>query len=147
VCVGDAPRGRASIWINGELISEGDFPGDANAGFHAPFNLGRRPGGYNDWFFAGKMDDVRVYNRALTADEITHLHNLERGVEKSIAIEIETLRLNLNVTPGKRHVLQSSTDLLSWTNYGDPFVPEVAKVEVSVNVAEFGRFWRLLEQP
>src|SRR5687768_14316854 len=80
VCVADAPAGKARFWVNGTLVGESPFTGDANAGFHAPFNLGRRPGVYNDWFFAGNIDEVRVYNRPLTAAEITHLHNVERGV-------------------------------------------------------------------
>ena len=135
------------MWINGKLATETAFPGDANAGFHAPFNLGRRPGVYNDWFFAGKMDDVRVYNRALSAGEITHLHNIERGVTNALAISIETVRLTLNVVPGSRYVLQSSFDLLAWSNHGEPFVPTTAVVTTSVNVLESGKFWRLIEAP
>jgi hypothetical protein len=147
VCVGDAIAERASIWINGRLAAETAFPGNANAGFHAPFNLGRRPGIYNDWFFAGKIDDVRVYNRPLSTTEITHLHNVERGVEKSLAIAIETVRLTLNVIPGRRYVLQFSADLKSWTTFGEPLVPDRATIEVSANVADLGRYWRLIEQP
>ena len=98
-----APAGQASIWINGQLVSQSPFVGNANAGFHSPFNLGRRPGAFNDWFFAGNIDDVRVYNRPLTAAEITHLHNLERGITKSLDIDIEVLRLTLNVIPGRRY--------------------------------------------
>ena len=146
VCVADAPAGQASIWINGQLVGQSPFAGNANAGFHAPFNLARRPGGFNDWFFAGNIDDVRVYNRPLNTAEITHLHNLERGVTKSLDIDIEVLRLTLNVIPGRRYILQSSDDLKSWTTYGEPFVATTATLTTSVNIHDQGRYWRLLEQ-
>ena len=32
--------------------------------------IGRRQDGYDKSFFHGKLDDVRIYNRALTEDEI-----------------------------------------------------------------------------
>jgi hypothetical protein len=30
---------------------------------------------YNQAFFNGKLDDIRIYNRALTQEEITYLAN------------------------------------------------------------------------
>lgn len=144
VCVADATAQSSSLWVNGVKQSEDFFPGGANQGFHSRFNLGRRPGGYNDWFFAGQMDDVRVYDRALSGSEIANLHDVERGVIKALQIEIETLRLTLNVTPNVGHLLQSSTDLRTWTAYGEPFTPTQSRFTVTVNAQERGRYWRLV---
>jgi hypothetical protein len=45
VCVADAENQKMSIWINGRKVKEGPFSGGANIGYHAQFNLGRRPAG------------------------------------------------------------------------------------------------------
>ena len=38
--------------------------------------IGTGQTGNNDYHFTGKIDDVRIYNRALSSDEITRLYKL-----------------------------------------------------------------------
>lgn len=147
ICVADAPQRKLSMWINGAKVAEKEFSGGANIGAHAPVNLGRRPGSYNDWFFAGAIDQVRVYDRALSELEIASLHAAERGNAGEMSIEIETLRLTFGVIPGDRYILQSSADLLSWSDYGAPFQATAAEHTASVQAVGQGTFWRVLSSP
>lgn len=147
VCQADALDKTMSIWIDGKKVAEKPFVTGANAGFHSAFNLGRRPGVYNDWFFAGSIDEVRVYDHALTGQEIGAIYASQRGQVQAVKIEVESVRLAMNVAPGNSYILQSSTDLSSWTNYGAPFVATAAEYQASVNAVESGRFWRLVQVP
>lgn len=147
VCVADTSAQTLSMWINGQKVAEAPFAGGANIGYHEPVNLGRRPGGYNDWFFAGKLDDIRVYDRPLSPLEIASLHSAELGNAGSLSIEIETLRLTFGVVPGERYILQSSADLVTWNDYGAPFQATAATHTASVNATEQRTFWRVLSRP
>lgn len=44
-------------------------------------SIGRRPG-YNDRFFLGLMDEVRIYNRALSQEEIAWLSGRTKTFDK-----------------------------------------------------------------
>ena len=66
-----------SIYING-VDAGGAYSGTGGA---MAYSTTASDIGSNDWaqsYFVGKIDDVRVYNRALTADEIKRLYTLGR---------------------------------------------------------------------
>jgi hypothetical protein len=147
VCVDDAVSAKMAMWVNGKKVAEGPSMGSSNVGFHAAFNLGRRPGGYNDWFVAAAIDDVRVYDRALTDSEIDQLNTAEVGSTRSLQISIETLRLTMSLEPGRRYILQSSVDLEAWTDFGSAFVATASSHVVSVTPQDSACFWRVLERP
>lgn len=147
VCQADSVTKTMSMWVNGRKAAERDLTGDADVGFHSRFNLGRRPGVYNDWFLAGSMDDVKVYSHALSEQEIATAYAAERGAVVPVEIAVETVRLSLNVVPGNSYRLQSSSDLSVWSDYGQTFVASAAQYQTSVNVVESGRFWRLVQMP
>ena len=46
-------------------------------------NIGRNPDGYGEW--DGRIDDVRIYNRALTGQEILHIYDSGSGDEPAIS--------------------------------------------------------------
>ena len=147
VCVADSARKTMAIWVDGKKVEQGIFSKGANVGYHAPFNLGRRPGGYNDWFLAGSLDEVRVYNRALSDSEIGTLYIAESGKARSLEVAIETVRVTMRVIPGKSYLLQWSNDMRTWTNQGSSFVAESVEYQASVNTVDHGMFWRLVEVP
>jgi hypothetical protein len=66
--------GEAKLYLNGELIgiSQGEIIPEV-------MNLLRvgRPVPGLDWYRSGKIDDIAIYNRALTQEEITALYNGE----------------------------------------------------------------------
>lgn len=59
---------KAQIYLNGEAIAEGDVPGVLKAN-DDPWRIGQDCERLN-YVFAGVIDEVRLWNRALTADEI-----------------------------------------------------------------------------
>ena len=74
------------IYLNGEEINSESFPGAIATGYSAPPSIGiDLKYGYpntidNNWF-KGSMDDVRIYNRALSQAEIQDLYNECQPVE------------------------------------------------------------------
>ena len=70
----DAANRKLDIYVNGQLdngVLRGTIPAsqfDANTNV----NIGRRSGGF---YFAGRIDELRIYNRALGATEIQALMN------------------------------------------------------------------------
>ena len=59
------------VYLNGRL-SRSTTSNVAPRSSGAPLKIGMA-GGEGPHFFAGELDDVRIYNRALTADEVTRL--------------------------------------------------------------------------
>jgi hypothetical protein len=147
VCVADAINHRSAIWVNGTKVSEATFSQGANLGFHSPFNLGRRPGGFNDWFFGGDIDQVRVYSRALKTEEILNIYNGEVGIVTRLEASVEYVKLRMQQIPGKTYILQSSADLRMWNDYGNAFVSTTPDYVVSVDATQGKRFWRLTQLP
>jgi hypothetical protein len=65
----DAAARRLDIYVNG-VLDNGVLLGAVPASQYNPpdsVNIGRRPAGY---YFKGTIDEVRIYNRALTQAEI-----------------------------------------------------------------------------
>ncbi|MEK7110945.1 MAG: LamG domain-containing protein, partial [Patescibacteria group bacterium] len=62
---------RLTVWLNGQL--DGALNASGNDGSGSGFAIGRfSPGGY---FTSGLVDEVRIYNRALSAAEIAAIYN------------------------------------------------------------------------
>lgn len=69
--------------------------------------------------FAGGIDDVRFYNRALSQSEIAKIYRIEAvplvSYVKAFAIDYQNLKV------GSNYVLQASANLNTWTNFGSVF--------------------------
>jgi hypothetical protein len=68
----------------------------------------------------GSVGDIRIFNRALSANEVAQLYALEAppatiGIRKAVYLEASNLRLGTN------YQLQISSDLNTWTNTGSAF--------------------------
>jgi hypothetical protein len=63
----------ARIYVDGALVSSG--PLSVNTGTAAPFYLGTLTGGSTSGAFNGYFDDLAIYDRALSAAEISSLYN------------------------------------------------------------------------
>lgn len=64
----------AKIYINGILEGQDTFSGTRQSG--GSFRVGMRaPSGVPEWYFNGAIDEVRVYNRVLSATEIADQYN------------------------------------------------------------------------
>ncbi len=63
------------LYVDGILVDEQIGAGPANPNFAMPYdwNIGRKSiSAYDNW--VGKLDDIAIYNRALTQEEITALY-------------------------------------------------------------------------
>lgn len=97
---------------------------------------------YNDAFggFVGTIDEVRIYNRALSNQEIVELAAPVIGLVKAVTVNFSYL------TVGSNYQLQVSSDLNSWTNFGSPFTATNSFMIYSNywNVSDWNRlFFRL----
>ena len=64
--------GKMSLYLDGQLVEEGDAPGVLNTN-SSPLLIGSRSQSLGNTF-AGAIDDVRLYETALTAKEIEELY-------------------------------------------------------------------------
>jgi prepilin-type N-terminal cleavage/methylation domain-containing protein len=69
VVVWDRDQNKAFMYVDGSYVSFGDIP----SGFSATTNL-KLGGTHNDWYMKGYMDEMRIYNRALSASEVKELY-------------------------------------------------------------------------
>lgn len=74
------------IYKNGVYVDEADIP-DADYNLSDALNFGG--GNHAGGSFSGKIDDVRIYNRALSATEVTQLYRTE-GTNLPVKIIIDT---------------------------------------------------------
>ena len=68
--------GKLEVYINGQLVEEtartvNDLGGTKNRILY----IGK---GYSTTFFTGLLDEIRIYNKALTPEEIKEIYNLEK---------------------------------------------------------------------
>ena len=60
------------LYENGSLVNTRSHSGNINDNIN-PIYIGLRPG--LNWYFNGQMSDVRIYNTALTAEQIKDIYN------------------------------------------------------------------------
>lgn len=73
----------------------------------------------NQTGFLGAINDVRIYNRALSASEVQQLYVYESGPRVDLMKAVKPTFSNL--TPTTNYQLQVSADLSTWTNQGSAF--------------------------
>ena len=102
----------AKIYIDGRKIATGAIPGRLKASSD-PWQIGQDCG-RPDYVFAGMIDEVRLWNRALTAAEISNLKGELPAVDKHWRFAAPSFSAS--------RVLPKETLLLP--NYPNPFNPE-----------------------
>jgi hypothetical protein len=55
---------------NGNFVHEADYTGIVPPTDNTTMNIGSMDGAYH---FTGKIDDIRIYNRTLTTEEIKYI--------------------------------------------------------------------------
>ena len=80
VLIADHVNNRKQVWINGVKTHEDNsWHGTANIDYHNKLTLGCFNG--SDvmlFFYKGKLDEFRAYDKALTADDIAAIYNTEK---------------------------------------------------------------------
>ena len=95
------------------------IPNVLGGGASAVLIGGRQIFGNPGDFFMGAIDDVRIYNRALSTNEVVQLFALESV--PVISIQKAVYLTSSNLRTGSNYVVQASTDLINWTNQGSTF--------------------------
>ncbi len=91
----DGTAGTISTYVDGVLDRQvSGVPTSALASTAGHFQMGREPWvrGGNNRYFDGTMDDVRVYNRALTAKEVQTLANTSVHIHTIVAQKTQRRR-------------------------------------------------------
>jgi hypothetical protein len=107
------------LFINGALDSTKTAPAstDWDSGFMGEGIGGGFPGQSES--FAGVIDDIRIYNRALSPAEVQQLYDYESGPEVDLIKAVKPAFKKLTLTTN--YQLQVSADMKTWTNHGSPF--------------------------
>jgi len=118
--VADATAGKMYLWLDGTPVATNSFTGNANVGYHYRFNIGRISDGVHiGRYFPGRMDNLRIYNRALSVSEVQQLYSTESSptlnVRKAVYLD------SSNLLVGTNYQVQVSSDLINWTNFGAEF--------------------------
>ena len=134
-------------FVNGQLDGMSNLSGRI-ASSNRPMRIGAYSPtlGPDEWmFFAGQIDDVRIYSRALSDQEINDLYHYEAPEGPWLAMAIKTVQVTLHVKPNKKYELEASLDAVKWTIVGEPFVATSSKIVQEFSVSEVGRLFRLTE--
>jgi hypothetical protein len=117
VAVYDDTTQTSRIFLNGQELSITPLSGPDVPDDSLPPRLGKRYDGTVP--FQGRLDNVRIYDRALSAAEVARLYAVESGellvLRKAVYAEAADL------VPGLSYQLQLSNDLQVWTNSGSAF--------------------------
>ena len=69
--------------------------------------------------FLGAIDDVRIYNRSLSSNEVAQLYAIENSPRVDLIKAVKPTFSYLYV--GTNYQLQLSSDMNTWTNQGAAF--------------------------
>jgi len=105
-----------SVHLDGAAVSGEEGVSSLRSDNTAPLTIGWAEGSA---YFKGKLDDIRIYDRALMDSEVQQLYLLEAppllNLKKAVYLDCPNLKVGTN------YQLQVSSDLGDWTNYGTPF--------------------------
>jgi hypothetical protein len=96
-------------------------------------------------YLTGDIDDIRIYNRALSDQELQDLYFYEAPEPPLLKIQVKTVQVTMTVKPTKKYLLMSSLDLKTWTNAGQIFVANTSEVVQEFDTTTTGRYFRLSE--
>ncbi len=116
-----------TFYVDGKLVGTGRTRSGQNVTSHTLF-IGDNGNRYHNNYeqFIGALDDVKIFNRALSPDEVQQLYQSEIG-PRVIFIKAFTVDL-ANLSIGSTYQLQASTDGVSWGDFAAPFVATSATV-------------------
>ncbi len=97
--------------------------------------------------YAGFIDDFRVYNRALSTQEIQDLYYYEAPEQPWLTVNVKTVQVRMHVKAARKYQLEASLDLKTWAKAGEAFVAVSAETVQEFDAVEVGRYFRLSEAP
>jgi len=115
--------GNVKIWMNGQLLGSNTLTFNSVV-VSTPMVLGKvftpdiNYPRYEDGL-SGTIDDIRIYNRALSSDEVAELYVVESGPRVDLLKKVQPTFSGLYL--GTNYQLQISGNMSTWTNQGSPF--------------------------
>lgn len=103
-------------YATGQQTNSTIGPASLPSGITAPLTIGETE---NGGWLNGKLNDIRIYDRALSASEIQQLYAIESGPRLDLIKIVQPSFSNLSLATN--YQLQVSTDLNVWTNSGSAF--------------------------
>ena len=81
----DQKNNLITIWVDGKIVDQTDFEGDTS--IDSNWFIGAKPNGGDGEkdYWKGQLDDIRFYNRALSATEVAQLYSYEVASQAAIA--------------------------------------------------------------
>jgi hypothetical protein len=133
------------LYLNGSLLvsSNTSYKITQSTGGIA---IGRKGDSSGD-YFNGAIDDVRIYNRALSTIEIQMLYQYEAGGPQLCGAAVVLQLSTTNLMVGGSYQIQVSTNLVTWQNYGTPFLATATNAPQYVNMTSPSGFFRILAAP
>jgi hypothetical protein len=138
------------LFVDGQLIEVDTYSPQFSTSAQAMFIGKEFP---TNWglpglrYFTGAIDDVRIYNRALSSNEVAQLYAIESSPPLSLLKAVTVQDYSLSV--GSNYQVQVSSDLVNWTNQGSAFTA-TSSYWLSTNfvfVADFNQlYFRLVQQ-
>ena len=107
VVVKDNTQSSEYLYLNGVLIATVNtlcYWSSLNS-----TNIGRRGGSSNDAYYSGKIDDIGIWNRALTQQEITNLYN---GCQ--LTVNTQPTNQTININTKTQFVVSSSNPIATY---------------------------------
>jgi hypothetical protein len=131
----------ASIYVNSTNFSQATRSYVTTSAGH--FYVGRYVASAVPPTFYGLIDDVRIYNRAFSSNEVSQLYHYEAPLPQ-IASVSKALRVDCtNLVAGGLYQLQASPDLVTWTNYGLSFIANSTNLSQYVDVGWGNGYFRV----
>jgi len=133
-------------YVNGKIDGSTAASGPINLtqsnlriGAYAPVN-----GSSSKSFFPGYIVNVRIYNRALSTNEMTQLFQIESAPILNAFNAIGVATANLKV--GTNYQFQVSSNLVNWINSGSVFTATNSSWTNYYPATSSSQFYRLLQQ-
>lgn len=125
------------VYSNGKMVNKQSAKGVLPPG-KEPIRLGASSD--KMYMFVGQIDDVRIYDRALTESEVKMLFNYELTVPLTVNLAVD---LEFESAVDIKYQLESSNDLETWTQFGEMRVGTGNVQNYFARISKTEQFWRL----
>jgi|ERR1039457_4624244 hypothetical protein len=138
-------NGICYFYVNGALVNSG--ANHAPVSFTNNLHIGNNSGTTSwDWW-GGSIDDIRFYSRALSTNEVQMLYQYEAGGPQLSSAAVVLQLSTTNLVVGGSYQIQMSTNLVTWSNYGTPFIATSTNAPQYVNMKSSQGYFRILAAP
>jgi hypothetical protein len=103
-------------------------------------------------YFAGALDAIHIYNRALSDSEVQTLYateSINTNEVPSVSVVVKTIRVMMSqLVPNDMYQLQQTPDLITWTNVSSSFTATNSGTFQDIDIINTGQgYFRILKLP